>query len=532
MRAKLKILIIIFLASCGYRLAAQEVTFCEPYSDRFTLKEEFLGKVGDYYWVSTTSRQKPTKHSAVGGQERSFLIYDIRMKAVNEISHFSCPGEELKEYLINSQDHFDQLYLSGNGSRQVDIWVQRYAPDGQPVGEGRKVGTMPFYEPGNSFLLVRSEDRSLSLLLGFEFVPGGAPKIHAILFNADWLSLSSRVYNHPFLTQPMIQDDYTGYPLEDFDHGTVRLANNGEWLMVSPSRTNSNYLLSHFNGSDTGFRYKEIWLPTIAETEDISLSIDNVRGEVYAGVLSDFHYPTLKNIRIVHYSMAERAFDFDTSYQLTTLGGRRVRNNNLVKENFMAMPGGGFLLLKEYGRQFEEPVDDMAFDDGWNPVTMFAANNIPDPDSGPSGTRVKVPQPRYGYARFTVPMSIPYHERGDLSIYYFPSARGDSCWSGMISEEQVTELNSPNLSYMIVPMQDKLFCLYNSFVRNDQLYAATTVLNRKGQMVTDQGVLFWGLKSPLDFQQARQLSADEVVIPYLRFGKTGFAVVELSGPAR
>ena len=51
---------------------------------------------------------------------------------------------------------------------------------------GRKVGFMPINEPGNSFLLVRSEDRSLALLLGFEFVPGGAPKIHAILFNSDW----------------------------------------------------------------------------------------------------------------------------------------------------------------------------------------------------------------------------------------------------------------------------------------------------------------------------------------------------------
>jgi hypothetical protein len=129
-------------------------------------------------------------------------------------------------------------------------------------------------------------------------------------------------------------------------------------------------------------------------------------------------------------------------------------------------------------------------------------------------------------------MSIPYHDRGDLSLYYFPSVRGDSCWSGMISEEQVTELNSPNLSYMIVPMRDKLFCLYNSFVHNDQLYAATTVLNRKGQLVTDQGVLFWGLKAPLDFQRSRQVAPDQVVVPYQRFGRTGFAVVELNGPVR
>jgi hypothetical protein len=85
---------------------------------------------------------------------------------------------------------------------------------------------------------------------------------------------------------------------------------------------------------------------------------------------------------------------------------------------------------------------------------------------------------------------------------------------------------------MIVPLHDKLFCLYNSFVHNDQLYAATTVLNRKGQLVTDQGVMFWGLKTPLDFQRARQVAPDQVVIPYQRFGKPAFAVVELSGPPR
>jgi hypothetical protein len=158
-------------------------------------------------------------------------------------------------------------------------------------------------------------------------------------------------------------------------------------------------------------------------------------------------------------------------------------------------------------------------------MIMFAENNIPNPDSGPSSNRVKVPPPHYGYARYATPINIPYHDRGDLSMYYFPSGRGDSSWSGMISQEQITELNSPNLSYLIVPLQDRLFCLYNSFVHNDQLYAASTVLNRKGQ-----GVLFWGLKAPLDFQRSRQVAKDQVVIPYQRFNRPGFAVVELDGP--
>ena len=117
-------------------------------------------------------------------------------------------------------------------------------------------------------------------------------------------------------------------------------------------------------------------------------------------------------------------------------------------------------------------------------------------------------------------------------MYYFPAVRGDSSWSGMISEEQITELNSPNLSYAVVPVQDKLYCLYNSFVRTNNMYAATTVLSGQGQLIADQGVLFWGLKSTLDFQRSRQVAPDQVIIPYLRYGKTGFAVVAFNAQVR
>jgi hypothetical protein len=521
--------------SCSV-LAAQQVTYCEPYSDRFTLREEMLGKVGDYYWVSMITRKKVMRHAAGpladNNDERSFVVYDNRMSPVNLIGNFSCPGDLLKEYMIAGQDHFDQLFLSGNGRKEVRVLLQRYDPDGRPAGPGRAVGRFPFNEPGGSFLLVRSEDRSRMLLVGFEFLPDGAPRMHTLLYDADWRLLSSRVYKHPFLTQPMIQDDEIGYPLEDFDNAPVKLANNGEWLMMSPSRTNKNYLLFHFDAADTAVACREIMLPAVAGTEDISLSIDNLQGGAVAGVLSDFHYSTLKNVRVVHYSMTLRAFDFDTSYRLTTLGGGKIRNDNMVKENFKAVPGRGFLLLKEYGRPFGEDAIETAFDDGWDPAVLFADNNIPDPASGPSASRIKVPAARYGYARYPAPVNVQWHDRGDLSLYYFPAAREDTCWSGMISQEQVTELNSPNLSYMIVPVQDKLFCLYNSFVHADNLYASTTVLNPKGQLITDQGILFWGLKNALDFQRARQVAPDQVVIPYSHFGKTGFAVVQFTDQVR
>lgn len=532
MRWSLMIIVGLCLDMSG-SLKAQQVTFCEPYSDRFTVKEEMLGRVGDYYWVSMTTRKK-VRHAAdpQAEDDRSFIIYDIRMAPINEISHFYCPGEVLKEYLINGREHFDQLYLSAAGHRKVGVWVQRYAPDGQPEGEGQVIGSFPFYEPGNSFLLVRSQDRNLSLLLGFESVSGSAPRMHALVFDADWQLISSKVYNRSFLTQPMIQDDFTGYPLEDFDKGPVKLANNGEWLMMSPSRTNNNYLLSHYNATDTAVAWREISLPSMASLDDIDLSIDNARAEAFAGLLSDFHYTTLKNVRVTHYSMISKTFDFDTSYRLRTLGGGKLRNENMVKENFMAVPGHGFLLLKEYGRPFDDEVDQKNYDEGFDPMALLADNNIDDPTTPGRGVRLKLPQPRYGYARYPVLVNPVDHDRGDLSLYYFPGFRGDSCWSGMISEDQITEMNSANLSYAVVPVQDKLFCLYNSFVRADNIYAASTVLNGQGRLITDQGVLFWGLKNTLDFQRLRQVAPDQVVIPYMHYGKTAFAVVALSVPAR
>ena len=97
-----------------------------------------LGKIGQYYWINMVSRQKPMKHDTGPVEERSFMIYDFRMKAVNQITHFACPGAELKEYLILNSDHFDQLYLSENTKGQADFWVQRYMPDGQPMGNGQE----------------------------------------------------------------------------------------------------------------------------------------------------------------------------------------------------------------------------------------------------------------------------------------------------------------------------------------------------------------------------------------------------------
>lgn len=522
----------IYIGACLFLntslLVAQRVYYCEPYSDRFTIREELTAKIGNYYWVETTSRKRTTRHSSdpYDNQERTFDIYNTRMNLVNMISNSTYPGSPIKEYLIAGDDYLDQVHLLGAG-KKVGVWLQRYEPDGQPSEAGQIVGFFPFYEPGNSFLLVRSQDRTRILLLGFESLSSSAPKAHALLFDADWHLLSSRVYKHPFITQPTIQDDFTNYPLEDFNEGPVKLANNGDWLMAAPSRTNANFLLFHFNAADTATTYKEIQLPPFSSMEDVDLSIDNRKSIAVAGVLSTFHYETLKSVKVVHYSMTAHSFDFDSSYRLTTLGDGKVKDGNLVKEHFIAVPGRGFMLLKEYGRPFEDWYYADEVDEGWDPNLLFALNSIPNPGTGPSVARPRNSMTREGYARYQSMKSPQDHERGDLSLYYFPTDRTDTCWSGMISKEQVTELNSPNLSYMVVPVNGNLLFLYNSFVHGESLYATSTVISGRGDLVSNEGVPFWGLKKILNFQQSRQISPDQVVVPYDRFGRIGFAVVLL-----
>jgi hypothetical protein len=510
-------------------LAAQHVMYCTPVDNRYNIRWEVAGRAGDYYWIATTStRRGPGRHhgDAAVEERKNFDIYDLRMNPVGTIPAYPVSDTTLKEYFVPGEQYFDELVLLA-GNKQTLVMLQRYEPAGNPVDGGRVVGAFPFTEPGNSFLLIRSEDRSRILLIGFEFIPSAAPRLHAILFDSDWRQLSVKVYVHPGISQPFIQDDFTGYPLEDYNKGPVKLANNGQWLMASPSRNNQNFLLFHFCDSDMSLSYKEIELPTAATMEDVDMSVDNVRGEAFAGILSTLNYDVLKYVRIAHYSMSERAFDFDTAYRLNTLVSGRIKDGCLVKENFIAVPGKGFMLLKEYGRPFDDWYSDdagMSYHSQWDPAYVLTDNVIPDKG-------ISFPVLHDGYARYGLlgPMGDT-HGRGDLGLFYFPAGRRDSCWSGMLSKEQITEMNAPNLSYLVVPERDKLFFLYNSFIRNDLQYASTTVLDPKGDLLQEGGVLFMKLKNTLDFQQSRQISGNEVVVPYGPFQRRGFAVIRFEAP--
>jgi hypothetical protein len=264
----------------------------------------------------------------------------------------------------------------------------------------------------------------------------------------------------------------------------------------------------------------------------VSLSIDNIRGEAVTGILSSFHYATLKNVQVSHYSLLKKSFDFDTSFRFSTLSGGKIKNENLVKESFISLPGKGFMLMKEYGRPFEDWYDDGSYDQQWDPAVLFATTGISDypggPAAGPRVSRKSPPIVHDGYAHYqnlVSPGGNP-HDRGDLSLYYFPARKGDSAWSGLISKEQITEMNSPNLSYLVIPEKDKLLFLYNAFVKGQALFATSTILSPHGDLLLDDGILFWGLRNILNFQKSRQIGPNEIVVPYDMYSRMGFAIVK------
>ena len=118
---------------------------------------------------------------------------------------------------------------------------------------------------------------------------------------------------------------------------------------LSPERM---ILIFHFMSQDSEFVYKEVKLPPSSNVESVSLSLDNNKNEVLAGILARLKYPALKRVSVAHYSMERKEVDFDSSYRFSTLNTDRMKNENLFEEDFIPFPGAGFMLLKEYGRSF------------------------------------------------------------------------------------------------------------------------------------------------------------------------------------
>jgi hypothetical protein len=226
-------------------------------------------------------------------------------------------------------------------------------------------------------------------------------------------------------------------------------------------------------------------------------------------------------VQVTHYSLIQQQFDFDSSYRFNTLASGKVKNENLVKESFIAVPGMGFMLLKEYGRPNAAlDLDEDYNNNQWDPDFMFT-NHIMNNSAGLFINR-------NGYTRYNkLGGTKGSYERGDLSLFYFPARNRDSCWSGMLNKEQVTEFNAPYLSYTVIPVKDRLFFLYNSILRNDAPFGNTTILDQRGNQLTDEGITFWNYNNNLVFQRSRQIAENEIAIPYERNQRKGFAIIKL-----
>ncbi|MBS1948847.1 MAG: hypothetical protein JST47_13875 [Bacteroidetes bacterium] len=511
MEQKSVILCAMLLSACF--LDAQRVLYSPIINNRNLIHFEVAGKTSAYYWILKEENSR-TKHYSL--PQQNFEVYNSRLKLVNNDLLFPISANTKKEYLVASKYYFDRLLLLED-SGKTNLFLQRFSEDGSQYSTGKIVASFPFNEPGNSFLLLRSEDKSKILLLCFEFLPSSPPSLHTILFDSNWGQLLYKIYQHPFISQPIIQDDFVSYPIESFEGTPVQLANSGEWMMAAPSRTDNNFLLFHFCNDGSGFSFKEIKLPSSSELEDLALTINNARGEASAGLLSKFHYRALKNVQVVHYSLENQQFDFDSSYRFSTLSGNQLKNDNLVNERFVTVPGNGFILLKEYGRVFQEGADDI----GWSPSSFFADNNFSNPV-------ISSYDNSNGYTKFNklVSMASEY-QRGDLALFFFPAQKNDSCWSALISKQQITEMNSPNLSYVFFPEKEKLALLYNSFLNSgEDQYGSSTYIDKQGNILHDGGLAFWKFDLFLNFQQARQIDANEIAVPYKDNQRSGFAIIE------
>jgi hypothetical protein len=370
---------------------------------------------------------------------------------------------------------------------------------------------------GNDFLLLRSQDQTKILLLGFEPVADATPKVHAVLYNSDWNILWQTVYQDANLTQPVIQYDFTNYPLAPFDNGPVKLANNGDWLTVVPSRRNNNHVLFHFQDSGSSVVQTEINLPRNAGVQSASLFLDDARNEAFAGILLHTGSSPVKKVRTAHYLLSQCRFDFDTTFRFSTLAAGKTKEEHLFEHDFIPVPGKGFLFLKEYGRLYHSPYPvEAARITGDEEETPLAA-------IGP----VRAALNKGEYTRFgDLSGKQRHYDRGDLSLYYFPATRRDSCWSGLINKAQTGELNTSFLSYACLPIEGNIILLYNNVSYSNAKRSSSTILNSNGEAL-DEGVIFWRPGLVLDFQKARQLAARELAVPYDGSRGPGFAIIRL-----
>ncbi len=499
------------------KIFAQHVVYTEPLHAGSGTQFEVIGKSANYYWVAKLRKEK-NNHRKRPPEENvllSFELFDAKLAPIREQASVNLPGIR-KQWLMTGNKSVDQLMLTSSGNL-TKIICARYADDPLINNQVRMLDSLPFLTDPSAVLLIRSEDHSKILFIAFENSDEYTTRVHAFLFDADWNLIYHRVMAHPLFAQPCIQEDEIGFPGESFDDLPIKMANNGEWLMAAPSRANHNFTIFHAcpNGSD--YQFKELRVSPFYKMEDIAMHIDNDKQEMSVGLLSRYQKTSLKNVQVTNYSIVQGRFDFDTSYRFNTQE-KEARNQNISHERFIAVPGGGYMLLKEYGIPFESGTAENPFIGNWEAAYLLA--NYSEAQPGRSNS-----VEGYHFNRGLSPIPL-IRNRGDLNLFYFPAISGDSTWSGSMIMEQQQESNSPDLSYLVIPDKDKLYIIYNNAEGSVNPLATNTTLNRHGQLTGD-GLVFWKMNRTLNFQRAHQFAADEMAIPYVRNQQNGFAIIRL-----
>jgi hypothetical protein len=497
------------------RINAQRVIYSESINTRTPVHFQVVGKSENFYWVARLQLQKIKFHHS---QERNweiqdFELFDNRLHLLSEQSPVYIPGT-IKQWLFTGYKGMDQVAVAPSGIN-TRIFCNRYLTNQN--ANSRLIDSLPFAANASSILLVRSENQSFILLLAFDNRDPESTSVHAHLFDADWNPVYRKVISDIQFSQPCIQDDEIGFPSEGFDNLPVKLANNGEWGMVFPSRISHNLSLFHACPDGEEYFFKEIAVAPFYKLEDVSMCIQNDRQEMSVGLLSAYRNTSLKNAQVCRYSMREGRFDFDSSYHFNEQS-RDIRSKNLSHESFISLPGRGFMLLKEYGSSFEFEKPNIPLLTNWE--TSYLLANY-------SEAYASEKEMKGGYTLNRGLSPIPsVLKKGDLNLFYFPALPNDSTWSGVLETEQHPETNNPDLSYLLMPSKNKLYMIYNSLEESSDPLATTTTLNMRGEKTGD-ALVFWRIDQMLNFQSARRFAADEVVVPYLNNQKAGFAIIRL-----
>lgn len=512
MRVWLQVLCALFSGA----LHAQAVLYTPISGASEKSRFEVVGKAGDFYWVhKSKTNPRPKKGIAPWIEETdfSFDVYDAQLRRVRSIA-YTLGDTVLKQYLIAGPHAFDQVLLT-QSVHKTNLVLRRLAPDGSVALADTTLDYFPEGVKANDVLLVRSPHKQKLLLLGFEPVADAAPRLHVLLFDSRWRVLFHSLYTNPNLTQPFIQYDFSNGPLEYFDNSPIKLTAGGNWLMLAAARQSNNFILYQFQPNDSSVYQTTVPLTQRAGLQYASLAIDEAANEGLLGILFNTRNPAVKKVHTAHYTLSQCHLDFDTTYQFST-AATQAKEPVLFEQTFTAVAGKGFLFLKEYGKPYSPPVVYDVFENTADDTLSLAV-------SKPASTLFQ----KGDYTRYSqLSAQRPEYERGDLSVYYFPAQRGDSCWSGILNKAQTSSLNVPYLSYAFVSLQNKILLLYNDGVYKSSQAANTTTLDAAGHSL-DEGVVFWRTRAILDFQGARQIETNELAVPYKKSRGQGFAIVRL-----